>query len=111
MSGCASKASKKHQKYLTSVRTEKERRTPEQYQSYLKNQLLQKRSELSQINARLKELSRSYQGTENQDSPLDSYASANQINMSRMQMTNHNLKEEKRLIEKEIFFIQSQLNK
>ena len=108
--GCASKVEDNHKKFLTDVRTQKQQRTKAQYQQYLQKQIAAKRSELIQVNARLNELSKIYQVKENRDNPMDSYATANQVNMSRMQMSGHNLKKQKLMIEKEIFFLQSQVD-
>lgn len=108
--GCASKVEDNHKKFLTDVRTQKQQRTKAQYQEYLQKKIAAKRSELIQVNARLNELSKIYQVKENRDNPMDSYATANQVNMSRMQMSGHKLKKQKQMIEKEIFFLQSQVD-
>ena len=107
--GCASKVEDNHKKFLTDVRTQKQQRTKAQYQQYLQKKLEAKRSELIQVNARLNELFKDYQVKENRDNPMNSYATANQANMTRIQMTGHNLKKQKQMIEKEIFFLQSQV--
>lgn len=108
-SSCRSKRKENHQQFLREVRQQKEVRTPEQYQQYVKQRLQHKQSELAQINAILNENQRQFQDREAQDSPLNSYASAGQIKMKSMKMNNQNLVKQKRVIEREIFFLQSQI--